>query len=360
MSHSLSVLRQFHEAALESLHALVRLHDLVLRYGRLHTERRSPVRVDVLYHEYIVPVMKGLGKIAGIPEHGSSFESMTAARLALGRDLVAFHGMPAPNAHALVFGVAIIFVRLWNRHAQPTAPEIPPPIDGGTWEMVLRAPNKEMDLTPFLDQAHQSLHDSSPLPLHAELELEYVKAAETIQAEERAGGECIRCAGGVWHLRYQEESREYPVRGNQGISWLAKLLVTPNRLLTVADLRGDPELKLAADAMLMGVKEVDRRTITDIRKRLEEINDTAEETGWSKALEDEKLDLLAQLKGPLGKKLRSSLKRDHANIATQLRNLMKKLKAEMPQLAAHLKASLKLNYPDFGYYPPDPPPAWQV
>jgi hypothetical protein len=58
--------------------------------------------------------------------------------------------------------------------------------------------------------------------------------------------------------------------------------------------------------------------------------------------------------------LKTPLKRHHQNIAAQLRSLMRnKLKGHMPQLAAHLVACLKLDFPEFGYYPPDPPPDWQ-
>jgi hypothetical protein len=98
-----------------------------------------------------------------------------------------------------------------------------------------------------------------------------------------------------------------------------------------------------------------------IKKRLEDIEVALGETGaGSERLEEEKAKLLKQLTGPLGKKLESSLKSAHHNMASQLRSLQKKLKKRMPQLAAHLKAALKLEYPEFGYYPPDPPPAWQI
>jgi hypothetical protein len=59
------------------------------------------------------------------------------------------------------------------------------------------------------------------------------------------------------------------------------------------------------------------------------------------------------------KTLESRLKKEHNNIATQLRNGRNKLKGSMPHLYEHLKASLQLDLPDFSYSPPGPPPAWK-
>jgi hypothetical protein len=173
--------------------------------------------------------------------------------------------------------------------------------------------------------------------------------------------ECsVRLKGEIWHLRYCGETGDYPINGNQAIGWLVKLLAAANRQLTVANLRGDPEKKLAADALMGGQPKMGSREIRDIKAQLEEISTIAEETGWTEALEEKKAELLSQLKGPRGQVLAAPIKADHRNIATQLRTLIRvKLKRDMPQLAAHLKASLKLDFPEFGYYPPSPPPAWQ-
>jgi hypothetical protein len=77
---------------------------------------------------------------------------------------------------------------------------------------------------------------------------------------------------------------------------------------------------------------------------------------WSAAPETK---LLQQLKGPTERTFASPLKGEHHNIASQLRTFTRKLKDKMPQLAAHLHASLKLEFPHFGYYPPKPAPGWQ-
>ena len=39
---------------------------------------------------------------------------------------------------------------------------------------------------------------------------------------------------------------------------------------------------------------------------------------------------------------------------------VRKLKTAMPALAAHLKDNLKLDLPDFGYFPPEGTAAWKT
>jgi hypothetical protein len=181
MSDSKSVLRAFHEAALDSLYALVRFRDLVLRHGQLPREQHGVLPAETLYQEYLVPLLQGSEKIAGVPEHEATLERMTAARIALARDLPAFGTMPAASAHELVFGLPLIFTRRWNRYARPAAAETPP-TPSASWKLVLYAPQEGMNAESFLDDAHLCLHGYDPLPLHAELKLEYAKAAELIEA----------------------------------------------------------------------------------------------------------------------------------------------------------------------------------
>src|SRR5262249_7241206 len=145
----------------------------------------------------------------------------------------------------------------------------------------------------------------------------------------------IRRVGEAWHLRYQGEEGLYTAKC---AGWLAKLLATPNHSLTVADLLGDPEGKLAADALLGTERETDDNGLRAIRTRLAEITDIAEAAGWSEHLETEHADLLARLKPAKdGKRLRSPVQKAHHSSATQIRTLLHgKLAADMPQLAAHL------------------------
>jgi hypothetical protein len=170
----------------------------------------------------------------------------------------------------------------------------------------------------------------------------------------------VRLIGEVWRVRYLNEEGLYPKTGNLCIAWLVKLLAVPNRALTVGKLRGDPEEKLAADATLGSEREADGDTLREIKKRLDDIEGVAGMTGWTESLEREKAALLAQLK-TASKTLTPQLGKEHHNIATQFRNFIReKLAEQMPQLAAHLKVYLNLDFPEFAYRPPNPPPAWQI
>src|SRR5262245_5783347 len=188
---------------------------------------------------------------------------------------------------------------------------------------------------------------------------------EQILVEREAGAAAensIRLKGDIWHLRFHGESADYPRSRNQSLTWLHKLLAAPNKPFTVAELKGDPGGKLAADATIGTELLTDDVGIKRIEDRLEELKEIAKNTGGSEALEQEEEALLKQQnEARRGKKIDSPLKAAHRNIALQIRNLReRKLAKDMPTLAAHLRAGLKLAFPFFGYYPPPGTSAWQI
>jgi len=360
MPDPLSDFHQFHEAALDAAYALVRLQDVVVRYFKLSIQARRNVSASPLYVEHMAPFMDAIRKVPECPEDESMFRRMTVARVALMRAPLAFRNMQGANAHQLVLGVSLFFIRLWNRRARPEERENPPSTRAGPAHFVLYPPGAEMDLVAFMDEAHQCLGDYNPLSLHVELELEYVKATERLEPEKQNEGNLIQRNRDNWQLRYRNETGDYPVKGNQSIAWLAKLLATPNSALYVADLRGDPEGKLAADAKLGSEPEIDRDGIRAFKRELEELEELIATAGASESLLERKARLLQSMKSSSrGKTIGSSLKRDHSNMATQLRNLCRKLEKKMPHLASHLKACLKIQFPTIGYFPPEPAPNWQ-
>ena len=168
--------------------------------------------------------------------------------------------------------------------------------------------------------------------------------------------------GHVWRIQFGREEGQYPKTGNLCVEWLAKLLAAPNRSLTVAELRGDPEDKLASDALPRREREADLQGGKAIRNRLEDIEEITQKTGGSETLESEKANLLRQLQASdANKHITNSLRKAHHNIATQIRALVReKLAKSMPKLAAHLNASLKLDSPVFGYYPPSGTATWKI
>jgi hypothetical protein len=198
--------------------------------------------------------------------------------------------------------------------------------------------------------------------LRQEVALEFDQAGRAPAVPADESGNYLRRVAGVWHFGYEDEVGEYPARGNQCIGWLAKLFPAPNRPFSVADLRGDPDGKLTADAQLGEARATEIEALRSIHFELRQVEDIAEEVGWSKDLEAKKTDLLGRVKKfEANKKISGPLRKAHHNVAAQIREFLKaNLAKDMPKLAAHLAASLQLNYPDVTYQPPAGTPAWKT
>jgi hypothetical protein len=180
------------------------------------------------------------------------------------------------------------------------------------------------------------------------------------EIEERQAENFICREGQEWEIGYGNELGRFPERGNKCLQWLCKILSNPNRSLTVAEVLGDPQGTLAGDARLRSDRETDTPGMQQIRKRLAEIEDIRSETGGSASLDTEQAELLSHLE-QADTHLRTALRKAHHNISTQIRNFLKKLgDSKMPHLAAHLNATLKRDFPDFGYYPPPDSPGWKI
>jgi hypothetical protein len=203
--------------------------------------------------------------------------------------------------------------------------------------------------------------------LVTDLACERIRAARRVDRNPQGGDRgstdaenSIRLEGEVWRLRFQRESGDFPDRGNKCLRYLMMLLAKPNRSFTVAELIGDPERKLAAEAEFGSECQDDAAGIRAKKGRLEEIEALPPALQESEAIIAEKADLLIALKEGLDKKqMESPLKKAHHNIASQFRTFRQKLKKKMPLLAAHLTA-LKLDYPHFGYYPPTGTLPWKI
>jgi hypothetical protein len=173
----------------------------------------------------------------------------------------------------------------------------------------------------------------------------------------------LRRVGKIWHLRYHGEKADFPVDGNKFLGWLAKLLRKPDYAWTVAELLGDPEAKLKADASLSRERVTDAEGLKTIWKEIQDIDAMIEETGSTEALEDKKAELLKHVEQHSARRrMGSAVAKDYNNIGTQKRQFLKKLKAHMPQLAAHLEASIIPSGKDFtiAYRPPNGSPPWHV
>jgi hypothetical protein len=171
----------------------------------------------------------------------------------------------------------------------------------------------------------------------------------------------IHLVGEVWHLHYDAESGEYPQKGNMCIGWLAKLVAAPHKSLGIPELRGDPDGTLSGDASLGSDMEIDAEGIKAIKREIDDIDETAAATGGSEDSANKKADLLHQLKAAQQlTRIGSPLQKAHHNIATQFRKFIRKLASQMPKLSKHMETSLKLDFPNIGYYPPSGTSPWQI
>jgi hypothetical protein len=160
----------------------------------------------------------------------------------------------------------------------------------------------------------------------------------------------IRLVGDVWKLRFGDEIGEYPVRGNQGLQWLRELLTHPHRVFSVADLFGDPDRKLEADAAIRSETRETQESLARLWRDLNDIEELEETTGRSESLSSRKAAVLKAIANQ-DELISSALTRAHHNMSTQLRGFFRKLDKDMPRLAAHLRVSLSMSKPDFAYRP---------
>jgi hypothetical protein len=176
------------------------------------------------------------------------------------------------------------------------------------------------------------------------------QAGPTATVLEQTADFKITQIGDLWEIKYGTECGMYR---NQCVGWLAFILSHPGRRLSVADLVGDPEKNLQADSQLGRERATNAEGVQKIKRRIEEIDEIAETTGGSENLESEKVELMRQLQ-EASKNLPSAGAKAFHNIASQIRLLIKKkLNSHMPKMAAHLRASLKLDSPHFFYSPTD-------
>ena len=180
-------------------------------------------------------------------------------------------------------------------------------------------------------------------------------------ADDGAPAYSVIRSGDNWIIRYGMECGEYVAARNKAIGWLVILLRRPNRLLTVAELSGDADGRLAADAAIGAPPKTSIAQIVAIKNRIAEIDDL-DEMGRSETYQSEKAGLLRRLQeGGAERLVQAPLRKGHHRIATRLRAFRNKLaETGMPSLSAHLTTCLDLDFPHFSYRPPPDAPAWRI
>lgn len=171
----------------------------------------------------------------------------------------------------------------------------------------------------------------------------------------------VYLVGDVWHIVFGTEHGEYTKSGNKAIGWLVKILAAPNRQFTVGDLMGDPDRTIAADALLGTMPAGTREDLRSLKDALDDLDERARITGPSEILEEQRDALLREVaRLQNATPMESALGRHHHNIASQLRGLREKLAKDMPRLAEHLTATLKIAKPHIAYCPSSGDRSWNL
>jgi hypothetical protein len=165
--------------------------------------------------------------------------------------------------------------------------------------------------------------------------------------------------GDRWEIRFGGERANYARAKSLG--WLQRILLQPDRMLKVADVIGDPEGLIEGDARLGDEPANEPEALAALHRRLDEINEEARpDRELSDRLKEEKKELLRQLKAGSNPKRTSALCKNFHKIGSQIRTFIRhKLAQNMPALAAHLSASLKIARLHF-CYAPDPRITWKT
>jgi hypothetical protein len=191
------------------------------------------------------------------------------------------------------------------------------------------------------------------------------RPADSIDGAGTAGhasaGNSIHKSGQIWRITYKAESGEYAANGNKYLQYLAKVLTQPNRLISIAQLVEDPQGMLAAEGRFRADKETDAEGLAALKRELDDL-DSLVEQGATDELAERRVDVVARIERAARGRMApgSALRKAHHSVCTWIRRFLSaRLAGTMPQLATHLTATLKLDFPDIGYFPPKGTPAWK-
>ncbi len=381
-------MRQYHDATLDSLHAIIRLHDFILKYDLLPHEQRSALSANGVYQEYLLPLFRCFQKLCEGP--GIFSDCMAAARLAIGRDFLTFRNMSEANAHNLVFGMCTFFIRLWNRRARPSVAEIPPSVPISTpHKIVLFTPSDETQLNLFLNEACLCLREYNPFSLQAELQVEYVKAIELLQpasasepndakadrgdqkSSEGATGTpqqtfvFSRAADGYYVAGFDEGGFVPTLLGFQ---YIERLISAPGQPVQMIELVGGPgdSLHLAhghseQNAITAEGKQKIKEELSDLDRGIEKAK-RDNDYGELERLQRAKEELISSLKRDLGlggksRNLNNPADKLRPRIQGTLNTAYKKLRAyRMEKLADHFSKNIRADRVVFVYDPASAPP----
>lgn len=175
-------------------------------------------------------------------------------------------------------------------------------------------------------------------------------------------GRSLRRQGRIWQISFNGRQASLP--HSKGLADLAVLLANPGQDVHVLDLYG------SADRTGPGGELADRTALAAYRRRLGELDDEAAEAAanhdverqaWVEGEKQELLEQLRQIMRP-GGRARSfaayPAERARKAVAARLRDTIRKLEPELPDLATHLDQTIVTG--SFCRYRADRSDRWQI
>jgi hypothetical protein len=217
---------------------------------------------------------------------------------------------------------------------------------------LLAAALQRGDATELLEHARETYRRLGAVGWLAELDTRIAAAPRSV----------MRRHNGMWEIQYR--GGRATVRDLKGLADIALLLSRPGQDVHVLELMGAPAFGTAGDEL------VDRRALDAYRRRLTELEDDHDEA--SSHHDDERLvridvereRILGELRrvtGPAGRArsfANRPAERARKAVAARVRDAIRKLRSDIPELADHLDAALVTG--TYCRYRPEPGTAWHI
>ena len=198
-----------------------------------------------------------------------------------------------------------------------------------------------------------------------------VQSEDRIPVESGRGLALYRREGDFWTIEHDGHTSH--LRDSRGLRYLAQLLQHPHREFLVIDLAA--EVSLSSSTAANGDRErldgngvdvdtvVDRKAVVQYRRRLEEVRaelceaEANNDTGRASILREEMEALVSQLSSAVGlggrhRPMSSDLERARSAVTKRIRDTLRRIQEENPQLGRHLAQTVQTGY--FCAYAPAP------
>jgi predicted ATPase len=166
--------------------------------------------------------------------------------------------------------------------------------------------------------------------------------------------------GDIWAL--SRRGCEVHLRDSKGLHYLAALIAAAGRDVHVLELAGSPVDERGAELLDDAARAAYRARLAELEEELDEARRFADPERAA-LLDDERGALFAELRGAVGlggraRSTSSSAERARKAVTNRLRDALARVEREDPELAAHLRGSLRMG--SACAYRPEPHSRWSL